>query len=105
MVSNDELTDWRGLKAHSAMLVLATTMAPSSRMRRTMKASSGGTLSARPIEPAVVTMSWVSKLSFTRTGTQKRGPGSSPAASAASSSSARSRAAGFTTVIALMRSS
>ena len=105
VVSKDELTDWRGLKAHSAMFVLATTTAPASRMRRTMKASSGGVLFASAIEPPVVTMSWVSKLSLTSMGTQKRGPGSSPAARAASSASARSRAAGFTTVIALSRSS
>ena len=105
VVSKDELTDWRALNAHSAMLVLASTMAPASRMRRTMKASSGGTLLASAIEPAVVTMSCVSKLSLTSMGTQKSGPGSSPAARAASSSSARSRAAGLTTVIALMRSS
>ena len=102
MVSNDELTDWRALKAHSAMFVLARTIAPASRIRRTMNASSGGMLLASAIEPAVVIMSCVSKLSLTSMGTQNSGPGSAPAASAASSSSARSSAAGLTTVIALI---
>ncbi len=97
---NDELSVWRGLNAHSAMFVLAMTMAPASRSLRTMNASSGGTLSASAIEPPVVTMSCVSKLSFTRIGTQNSGPSASPAASSASIRSARSRAAGLTTVIA-----
>ena len=42
VVPYDELTVWRGLNAHSAMFVLASTIAPASRMRRTTKASSGG---------------------------------------------------------------
>lgn len=105
VVSKEELTDWRGLKAHSAMFVLASTIAPASRIFRTMKASSGGTLSASAMDPPVVTMSCVSKLSLTSIGTQKSGPVASPAASAASSRSARSRAWGLSTVIALTASS
>ncbi len=96
-----ELSVRRGLKAHSAMLVLARTMASASRSRRTMKASSGGRLSASATEPPVVGRSWVSKLSLTRSGAQNSGPGSSPAASRASISSARSSARGLTIEMAL----
>jgi hypothetical protein len=101
-VPNEELTDCLGLNTHSAILVLAITIVPSSRIRRTMKASSGGTLSMSAIEPPVVTMSWVSKLSFTSIGTQKRSPRSEPDATAASISSALANALGFGTVIALI---
>lgn len=87
------------------MLVLAMTIAPASRILRTMKASSGGRLSASAIDPPVVTMSCVSKLSLTSIGTQNSGPVSSPAPSDASSSSARSSARGLSTVIALIASS
>ena len=55
----------------------------------------------RAMEPPVVGRSWVSKLSFTSMGAQKRGGGSRPAANNASRSSARERAFGFTPVVAL----
>ena len=100
VVSYEELTVCLALKAHSAMLVLAITTASASRTRRTMKASSGGRLPIRAIEPPVVGRSCVSKLSFTSMGTQNSGPSSSPAATAASISSALPRALAFTTVIA-----
>ena len=87
------------------MFVLAITIPSASRIFRTMKASSGGRLSASAMDPPVVTMSCVSKLSLTSIGTQKSGPIVSPAACAASSRSARSRARGLSTVIALIASS
>ena len=91
-----------GLNAHSAIFVFASTIAPASLSFRIMKASSSGTLFRSAIDPPVVTMSAVSKLSFTSSGAQNSGGISIPFAKAESISSARRRALGFISVIALI---
>ncbi len=97
-----ELTVSYGVNANSAMFDLASTIAPASRMRRTMKASCCGTMPESDNEPAVVGRSRVSKLSFTIIGMQCRGPTGPPLANRLSSESAVASAAGFTTMRALI---
>src|ERR1700761_4626024 len=84
VVPKDELTLLRGLNAHSAILVLASTMAPAFFSLRTTEASWRGKLSSIACEPAVVAKPLVSILSLTRTGTQKSGSFFEPARAASS---------------------
>ena len=84
------------------MFDLASTIAPASRMRRTIVASRGGIHPLRASEPAVVWRSFVSKLSLTIIGTQWSGPVSPSRAKRRSSESATVSAAGFSVTIALM---
>jgi hypothetical protein len=73
------------VEANSERLAFARMMAPASRSFFTTKASSGGMEPLSTIEPPVVGMSLVSKLSLSTTGTPCSGPRSLPALRSASS--------------------
>ncbi|MNT30076.1 hypothetical protein D3C72_1658520 [compost metagenome] len=73
--------------AHSDRLVLPRIIAPASRNRATSGASRPGALAARASEPAVVGISRVSILSFSRIGRPSNGP--SPFGASQSVSSTR----------------
>ena len=82
-----------GVNAHSAMFVLARTMAPASLTRFTRNASLLDTKPSSASDPFALCSPTVSKLSFTSIGTQWSGPTGPEAAKRASSAAASSAGA------------
>jgi hypothetical protein len=96
---SSEFTVSIGSKANSAMLFLASMMAPASRSFLIWKASVFDITPLSESDPAAVGMSVVS-VSFTISGTQCSGPTGPVCANLASRASATFRASGFVTTIA-----
>src|SRR5450759_4632484 len=85
--------------ANSSQFALPTTMPPAARIRSTHVAVYGGRHPSRILEPQVVGVPRVQRLSFTAIGTPASGPGSSPRATVASMSSAARRASSARTSV------